>query len=303
MQKAALTHLLMFLILGNSIVAQVPLIQASALEMPPLNITNRGILFNYVQRGSGELITPGQYAFTTFTISFKDSLLHSSRAEPIDNVVFIPLEFYKNPNAALYELFTFLKKGDKVYFDIPFKMLPWKDAVLSDLDSIRYVLSIDSVKNESEYVQFYENYLIQEEAKLDKNAEWFLSLKSDIRIRLDLYDQKDRNSGFYRHPSGYWYQILRKGEGKMADKGKLRYALYFKEDATWNDLYFTPSIIEVGSGVSQIHYFLEDIIKTMKQGQRELVLIPAAMALDLGLQSNGVSGDLCFYLEWLATEN
>jgi hypothetical protein len=299
----SLVSIILILILGNCIVAQVPMLQPSTMEQPPLNITNRGILFDYVHRGSGELITPGYYAFTTFSISYKDSVLHASRSEPIDNVVFIPLEFNKNPNAAIYELFTYLRAGDKVFFDIPFRMLPWKDAVLSDTDSIRYVLAIDSVKNDIEYGLFYENYLIQEEAKLDKNAEWFLALKTDVKQLLYLFDQKDRNSGFYRHPSGYWYNILRKGEGKISEKGKLRYALYFKEDTQWNDLYFTPTVIETGSGTSQIHYFLEDIIKNMKIGQREIVIIPAAMARDVGLHSNGVNGDLCFYLEWLAIEN
>jgi hypothetical protein len=280
--------------------SQTPSLRPAEVVSEPLSVTNRGINIIKQVKGNGQSVTPGSYVFCTFSIKYRDSILHSSGAIPMDNVVFVPLEYEKNPNVAIYEVFTFLKDGDNVYFDIPFRMLPWKDARLGENDTIRYSIQIDSVKNEAEYLILYDQFLRDEELKLEKNADWVLSLKQDIRVRLELFDQKSRLSGFVKHPEGYWYAALRPGEGASSDKMVLlRYMMLFRNETSWDEKYFNPSKLQVGLGDAQLSPFLEKILTGMKPGQRDLIFIPGAMAKSLGLHTEEVTGDLCFYLERL----
>jgi hypothetical protein len=298
--KQSLSFLKLFFILIYLQVgyAQAPVLKPANKMEEPLPVTNRGIHISKIENGQGRIIVPGDYIFCTFYITYRDSVLHASTAVPMDNVVFIPLDYERNPNAAIYEVFTFLKEGDKAYFDIPFKMLPWKDGRLGDNDTIRYSMQVDSVRSEKEYLILYDQFLRDEELKLEKNADWILTLKQDIRIRLQLYDQQDRQSGFIKHPEGYWYALLRSGEGdRVARSLSLRYMLLFKDDKGWNEMYFNPSKLNVEAGDRQLHPFLENVVSKMKPGQRELVLIPSPMAQSLGLHKEQVTGDLCFYLE------
>ena len=282
---------------GNT---QIPALKPAEKAGEPLPVTNRGIHISKLEHGQGRDISPGDYVFCTFSIRYRDSILHSSSSVPMDNVVFIPADYERNPNAAIYEVFTFLKEGDNAYFDIPFKMLPWKDGRLGDNDTIRYTMQIDSVRTEKEYLILYDQFLKEEELKLEKNSDWILALKQDIRVRLILYDQKDRQSGFIKHPEGYWYASIRTGEGDRDEKSIfLRYMLLFKDDSGWNEMYFNPSKLNVEAGDKQLHPFLEKLVSKMKPGQRDLILIPSLLAQRWGLHKDQVTGDLCFYLERL----
>jgi hypothetical protein len=261
---------------SNLLNAQSPVIQSNTDEQALIPITNKGIYIHKIEKGKGPNAQPGDYIFSRFIISYKDSILNRSKPDAIDNVIFIPIDFDKHPNGALYEVFTYARAGDQLIFDMPFKMLPWKDPNLGDNDSIRYHIYIDSIKNESEYVLYYEQYLDELQSKIDADNLAKSPLGDEIRNLAERH-LKDKTSPFQKNNHGQLiYKIKASPEVKSnvtTGKVRFKYMALVLKDGVWDDTYFNTLLMEANIGSGEIPLQIEQVLKGMNPYDQWLTII------------------------------
>lgn len=225
------------------------------LSQSEIPITNGGIKLNFLREGHQERIRPGDYVFCGFEIKYRDSILHKSSPNEMDNVVFIPVEYNRNPNHYIYEVFTYLGANDEVIFEIPFRFLPWKDAILKDEDSIRYHLWIDSVFDSDSYHTLYEAYLDKLEANLDHNQPRYILIKETIlesvkRAISQKGSWQGQDNGFIMHRNGYWYKMLEKKDlqpGAPKDSLHFKYMICTYANNTLDETYLQPITLKISA--------------------------------------------------------
>jgi hypothetical protein len=260
--------------------AQFQTIQPDQVSEKPIPITRWGIKLNYIQEGNGREIKEGDFVFCRFKISYKDSTLNESGPIVLDNVVFIPFEYEYHPNAPIYDVFAHLKSGTLVSFEMPFKLLPWKDQILQDEDSIQYWIAIDSVKSEAEYLLIYEKYVDDIESNLEKNTEEFIQLKEQIKNAISNFKDHPKQSLFKKHKQEYWFWDISK---LSSEKGKHKHTVRFKymtlsiTGETWDEQFFNPLYMDVRAEEKTLPDILEMILFSMKSGEQKCVLFDQQM--------------------------
>ncbi len=280
--------------------SQQPTIQADIIEQPLIPVTNKGIYIHKLEKGTGPMAQPGDYIFTRFIISYKDSILNRSKPDAIDNVIFIPIDFTQHPNGALYEVFTYAHAGDELVFDMPFRMLPWKDPNLGDNDSIRYHIYIDSIKSEIEYVQYYEHYIDETQSKIDAENLAKTPFGDEIRRIANTYLNDKETSLFKRNSHGQLiYKFVESPELKTSTKsGKVRfkYMTLVLKEGVWDDTYFNTLVMDANIGSGEIPFQIEQVLKSMNAKDQWLVIMEEG---HVDPQNNQEFKTLCIWLELL----
>ena len=267
--------------------------------------TINGHQYKITEDQPGETIKEGQYAYFTYKVKIKDSLLYDSESNAPVIKAKMPKIEKKDPKNSqpIEEVLTFMSKGDKAVATqelLPeFKKQLGLPETVQNLD---FEIALVDIKSEADYNAEMEAENKIKSQKMEELKAQLPTIEALAKKTLSDYKSGALKSKIMSTPSGLKYYVHEEGTGAQLQAGKKAHVNYYgllvKEGTKFDDSWSRGEVFSFPLGQGQVIPGWEEGVSLMKEGSKVSFFIPATLAY--GEKENGpipANSELMFYIE------
>lgn len=264
--------------------------------------------FQYVHHieNNGAKPQPGEYAYFNIDIFVDDSLIQTSRDNPIDTpLVQVPdLEKAKLQPNPIIDVLPLMSIGDSVTINQPLDSLPQRPPGFDEYEMLYYNVALIDIKNEEEFKVIAEekNRIQQEKMAAIKNRLEEVTTFSN-QVLAD-YNASKLNDKLVETESGLKYIIHEEGTGEIPNAGepiKVHYYGMLTNGSEFDNSFKRgqPHTFELGKG--QVIKGWDEGLSIFKKGTKGTLFIPYQLAYGENGRPPSIpaKSELVFYVELL----
>jgi FKBP-type peptidyl-prolyl cis-trans isomerase len=249
--------------------------------------TPGGYKFNYIERGDGNVVKPGEILIIDMAIVDQgDSVYYDNRVTDYPEMVKIADESRIGTEHGVTEVFRFLSKGDSILFFMPAKTffpVVWKTTPpegMSDNHLFTFQIKVREIMDEPSAMEFQMKADSLHEAKeAVRTAAYDQQQIAKDTVIIDNY-LEGKNMKAIALPSGIRYIVKGIGAGRTIKNGDVVSMKYAGQNLDGSEFDSGEYTYTVGS--REVIRGWDEIALVMKPGTSLTVFIPSTMAYGAG---------------------